>query len=578
MEIGEWGMRWDVKDFWRFAIVGLLMLFGLAIVVGRWLRRVSPVSDEQWATAGGPPVSTARSLSFSVHPPLPTAAPADKDIPDEPPPPPPPPPLALFTRSPEGLVGTEQGQRLWVVLQQEAFRQRGEGFREDWAFPLHAARQNLGAPLAKGSRISVDGKEYALQPFARGVLFNEVPQWSEVQNLASLLGGKIADDGLARTVLDAGFQAASGTPLNPGWAFHQRAVSEQLGPPLSGNYRVSVGGQEYSLQVFACDTLYTPVPKWSDVRRLSETPPGELANALWAESYQPCGAPCQPDAPAHQFAVQEKLGTPLSGVYQLDYEGAVFAVQVFATEVIFAEPGGTFMRQSSLGRPARFAPTAPPPAPAVISTPGGPGDAVSSQRPVFAMLPVAGQPRISQLYGYTKFARTAPYYGACQGMHPGIDFAVPEGTPLLAVGYGLVVYAGPTQGAPFGGAPPMIAIVRYGSLYVIYGHSSALRVSKGQLVGPGEVVTLSGTYGGPHLHFEVRPVPAKLLGNADPQQPAVNPGTTMNPLDYFSVEQGAYFERWFGQLGGTSHFCRGGLRDQPEIVFGGPVETRPCTN
>lgn len=594
-----------MKNFWR--IIGLLMLVGVGIAIVRWVRRSSRQKTSAWdmpapqtavasriralrsnipgEAASSPPTrerlhpaSEPRSASSELPMREVEEQVPDKDMPDQPPSPPPPLPFAIFTRSLEGLETTEQGKRLWLTLQNEAFRQRGEGFREDWAFPLYATRHDFGAPVAKGSRLNVNGTQYALQPFARDVLFNEIPRWSQVQDLSTRLGGTIPAGGLTRQLLEASFQSASGNPLHPDWAFHQLAVSEKIGPALSANYRIKVSDQEYSMQVFACDTLYTPVPHWSDVRRLSETTPGELATALWAETYKTCNVPFLPDTPAHQFAMQEKIGTPLSGVYQIDFEGSLLDIQVFATDVIFAETGGSFTRQCKLSRPDKFALSVAPPAPAAISTPGAQEDAVSNQRPIFALLPVAGQPRISQFYGDTKFCRGAPYYGACQGMHPGIDFAVPEGTPLLSVGYGLVVYAGPSEGAPFGGAPPMIAIVRYGSLYVIYGHSSAMKVQKGQFVGPGDVVTRSGNYGGPHLHFEIRPVPAKLLSNTDPNQPAINPGTTMNPLDYFSADLQPYFERWFNELGGNSHFCRGGLHNQPEIVFGGPVETRPCTN
>jgi murein DD-endopeptidase MepM/ murein hydrolase activator NlpD len=194
------------------------------------------------------------------------------------------------------------------------------------------------------------------------------------------------------------------------------------------------------------------------------------------------------------------------------------------------------------------------------------------------MLPVAGRPPISQFYGYTRWAagRGRDYYWQCQGRHPGIDFTVPVGTPLLAVAHGVVVYAGHTDSAPFGGARPYIAIVRYGAVYAIYGHSSEVRVQRGQRVRPGEVVTLSGDYGGAHLHFELRPVPERVLHNTDPQQPPINPGCAMNPLDYFSPALTSYFEHWFHENKGNHHFCRGSLRDQDMIWFGGDVDTRPC--
>ncbi|MER6532043.1 peptidoglycan DD-metalloendopeptidase family protein [Streptomyces sp. NPDC001508] len=86
--------------------------------------------------------------------------------------------------------------------------------------------------------------------------------------------------------------------------------------------------------------------------------------------------------------------------------------------------------------------------------------------------------------------------------HTGQDFAVPVGTPVHAVGAGVVVEAG-CDGA-FGNN----VVIRHGNgYYTQYAHLSVLRVSVGQSVGPGDPIALSGNTGnssGPHLHFEVR--------------------------------------------------------------------------
>jgi hypothetical protein len=69
--------------------------------------------------------------------------------------------------------------------------------------------------------------------------------------------------------------------FHPDWAFHQFALQEAqagrpLGSPLGESRRVTVGAQQFSVQVFALDTLYTPVASpesatnWSDIRRLSD--------------------------------------------------------------------------------------------------------------------------------------------------------------------------------------------------------------------------------------------------------------------------------------------------------------------
>ncbi|MEU9157872.1 LysM peptidoglycan-binding domain-containing M23 family metallopeptidase [Streptomyces sp. NPDC048417] len=91
------------------------------------------------------------------------------------------------------------------------------------------------------------------------------------------------------------------------------------------------------------------------------------------------------------------------------------------------------------------------------------------------------------------------------GYHTGVDFVVPTGTPVKAVGAGTVVTAG------WGGAYGNQVVIRLADgYYAQYGHLSALSVSVGQTVTAGQQVGLSGATGnvtGPHLHFEIRTTP-----------------------------------------------------------------------
>lgn len=580
----------------RLLLGVLLVLVGLAIFLVRVLHRLfSPGGDHTLPPPDrvfGPRIGddTRQPMTADSHL-------AEQEVP-------PPPPRTLFLPLVGGGVSFAPGQdrhdteALWHLLQNETFRQRGgEGYRKDWALHTYAIRHGLGSPLAPtartSQRVESEGKHYSYQPFARDTVLNEIPRWSEVQSLMALLNGTMPDHGLGRTLLEATYRMV-GTELHPDWAFHRFALEHRLGPALSQSHRITVEGQAYALQVFACDTLYSPVPHWLDVRRLSDTPASAgsapLHAALWEETYRVSGAPYQPDAPFHQMAVHKKLGTPLSAAYPVDLEGTVFTIQVFALDTLYGQAGTAeseplLLRDllgaaTPIGEPAPDGPGAGPAPEPPPGTPGTPDDGLSDRRPTFTMLPIAGKPRISQFYGYTKFAAGPgrAYYRACQGHHPGIDFAVPEGTPLLAIGPGVVVCAGKANhDCPFGGSPPMIVIVRYGSVYALYGHASGVVVQKGQAVRPGDVVGLSGSYGGPHLHFEIRPVPPHLLPNADPHQPPVNPGYAINPIDYFAPEVQTYFEEALTRLGGDHHFCAGSLRTQERITFDGPVDTRPCT-
>ncbi|GAV44407.1 LysM peptidoglycan-binding domain-containing M23 family metallopeptidase [Streptomyces acidiscabies] len=91
------------------------------------------------------------------------------------------------------------------------------------------------------------------------------------------------------------------------------------------------------------------------------------------------------------------------------------------------------------------------------------------------------------------------------GYHTGVDFVVPSGTTLRAVGAGTVVAAG------WGGAYGNQVVIRLADgYYAQYAHLSALNVSVGQTVGEGQQIGYSGATGnvtGAHLHFEMRTTP-----------------------------------------------------------------------
>jgi murein DD-endopeptidase MepM/ murein hydrolase activator NlpD len=91
------------------------------------------------------------------------------------------------------------------------------------------------------------------------------------------------------------------------------------------------------------------------------------------------------------------------------------------------------------------------------------------------------------------------------GYHTGVDFVVPTGTSLKAVGAGTVVSAG--WAGAYGN---QVVIQLADGHYAQYAHLSSLSVSSGQSVTAGQQVGLSGSTGnstGPHLHFEIRTTP-----------------------------------------------------------------------
>src|SRR3989449_5459918 len=87
--------------------------------------------------------------------------------------------------------------------------------------------------------------------------------------------------------------------------------------------------------------------------------------------------------------------------------------------------------------------------------------------------------------------------------HPGIDIAVPAGTPVRAAGGGSVEAAGTDQ------AYGLFVLLRHSSGYeTMYGHASRLLVREGDSVqaGPGGALFRhSRRSTGPRLPFEMRP-------------------------------------------------------------------------
>ena len=86
--------------------------------------------------------------------------------------------------------------------------------------------------------------------------------------------------------------------------------------------------------------------------------------------------------------------------------------------------------------------------------------------------------------------------------HPGIDIAVPVGTPVRASGGGTVAAAGTDRDYGL-----FVRLRHPGSYETMYGHALRLLVREGDEVQAGQVIALSGNSGrstAPHLHFEIR--------------------------------------------------------------------------
>jgi Peptidase family M23 len=126
----------------------------------------------------------------------------------------------------------------------------------------------------------------------------------------------------------------------------------------------------------------------------------------------------------------------------------------------------------------------------------------------FAQAPGVNTWLLGQLYGNTTGAyrrRNSDYRGG-QGIHFGMDFSAPCGTPVLAIGDGVVSEVSGSHGS----APHNLVLEHAGNLASLYGHlqvRSSLRV--GQRVRRGQQIGISGDsqftcQSAPHLHLELR--------------------------------------------------------------------------
>jgi murein DD-endopeptidase MepM/ murein hydrolase activator NlpD len=101
-----------------------------------------------------------------------------------------------------------------------------------------------------------------------------------------------------------------------------------------------------------------------------------------------------------------------------------------------------------------------------------------------------------------QFGTQRKFNGKVQSVHQGLDYAVPQGTTILAANSGTVVLAQPLF---FEGNCVMIDHGQ--GLMTLYMHLSELKVKEGDRVQRGQQIGISGATGratGAHLHIAVR--------------------------------------------------------------------------
>jgi murein DD-endopeptidase MepM/ murein hydrolase activator NlpD len=172
---------------------------------------------------------------------------------------------------------------------------------------------------------------------------------------------------------------------------------------------------------------------------------------------------------------------------------------------------------------------------------------------------------VGQVYGNSTgaFARRREWYQAGQGIHFGIDFSARCGTPVVAIGDGVVLKVD----APEHGSAPHNLLIAHGDQYAsLYGHLlERPQVRVGQQVKRGEVVALTGDpdltcTSRPHLHLEIRNRQLNVAYNAH----------RLIDTDWDALMLVGSFGRGFQRDLDEPRKWQS-IYDQPDIRFGGPL-------
>jgi murein DD-endopeptidase MepM/ murein hydrolase activator NlpD len=138
--------------------------------------------------------------------------------------------------------------------------------------------------------------------------------------------------------------------------------------------------------------------------------------------------------------------------------------------------------------------------------------------------------------------------------HQGVEFNNPRGTPVHAIGSGVVVWAGPAERGALTVAIRHDTTVTVDGkpmqIFSTYYHNSRLLVSVGQRVARGQVISQVGNTGratNEHLHLEVHVAPADqvkaIVDSAQRYPPyTANPELWIEPLPQTGVVAGQVWD------------------------------------
>jgi len=157
---------------------------------------------------------------------------------------------------------------------------------------------------------------------------------------------------------------------------------------------------------------------------------------------------------------------------------------------------------------------------------------------------LADQPYIDQTYRY------GSTMGGNFQEHQGVEFNNPDGTPVHAIGDGVVVFAGPAERGANTVAIRHDRKLKGLFIFSTYYHNARLLVSVGQRVKEGDVIALVGNTGratNDHLHLEIHTAPVDsvpLIVDPNERYPkyTVNPELWIRPLPGTGIVAGRVWD------------------------------------
>ncbi len=251
-----------------------------------------------------------------------------RDMPDEPPPPPVP------VQSPE--------VQLRDALINHSYERVNSVYHPDWAMHQFALQNRLGPPMAPPYRFTAENRIWQAELYGSDAICSPSADWKDIRRLSQL------SDGELKTVLRAESYKQLGVQYHADWAMHQYADRNDIGIPLTENFRVSIAdGRSFSVQVFQLETLFSPAGKWNVVLPLGgltdagqlQGPDAELRDLLLNQQYIRIGNRYHPEWDLHKIAISHKLGAPLTDQEKLTVGRQDYMVASYARDVLYTPAG-----------------------------------------------------------------------------------------------------------------------------------------------------------------------------------------------------------------------------------------------